>query len=112
VPHDETGAPQPLLRRWTRSHEEDTPDTQVFRPADFPFPPARGRLSYEFAPEGELLFGGIGPTDRPTSSTGTWRLEGDGRTLVLHVPDQLDQTLEIEDLSEERLVVRRPGSSG
>ncbi len=92
------------------SHEEDTADTQVFRPDDFPFPPARGRLSYEFAPDGELLFGGIGPTDRPTSSGGEWRLEEDGRTLVLHVPDQMDQTLEVEALSPERLVVRRPGS--
>ncbi len=110
MPHDEPRSPHLLLRRWMHSHEEDTADTQVFRPDDFPFPPARGRLSYEFAPDGELLFGGIGPTDRPTSSGGEWRLEEDGRTLVLHVPDQMDQTLEVEALSPERLVVRRPGS--
>ena len=110
MPHDEAGAPQLLLRRWTHSHEEDTPDTQVFRPADFTFPPARGRVSYEFAPDGDLVFGGIGPTDRPTSSSGSWVLEDDGRTLVVRVPEQVEQTFEIESLDEERLVVRRPGS--
>ena len=101
---------QPLFRRWTHSHEEDTAESQVFRPANYPFPPARGRVSYEFRPEGELRYGGIGPTDRQTSSSGTWNLEDDGRTLVLHVPDEVEQTLELEDLSDERLVVRRPGS--
>ena len=111
MPHDEPSSLHLLLRRWVHSQEEDTAETQVFRPDDFPFPPARGRLSYELAPDGELRFGGIGPTDKPTSSGGEWKLEGDGRTLVLHVPDQVDQTLEIEALSDERLVVRRPGSS-
>jgi hypothetical protein len=64
-------------------------------------------VSFEFRPGGELLFGGIGPTDRQTASTGTWKLEEDGPTLVLHVPGEVEQTLEVEELSEERLVVRR-----
>jgi len=108
----EAASLQPLFKRWTRSPEDDTATSLVFRPADYPFPPARGRVSYEFAPGGELLYGGIGPTDRPTSSRGTWRLEEDGKTLVLHVPGEVEQTLKIESLSEEQLVVRRPGSRG
>jgi hypothetical protein len=101
---------QPLFKRWTHSHEEDTVSSLVFRPADHPFPPARGRVSYEIRSDGELLYGGIGPTDRQTVKRGTWSLSEDGRTLVLSVPDEVEQTLEIESLSDERLVVRRPGS--
>jgi len=94
-----------LCRRWTHSHEEDPADATVFRPADYPFPPSRGRVSYELAPDGTLLEGGIGPTDRPTSEVGAWTLEDDGRTLVLSVAGQTPRRLEIQSLDEDRLVV-------
>lgn len=38
-----------LQRRWLHSHEEDTADVRVYRPAEYPFPPARGRDGFEFA---------------------------------------------------------------
>jgi hypothetical protein len=98
---------RPLFKHWTHSHEEDTGGSQVYRPAGHPFPPSRGRIAFEFKPDGELLYGGIGPTDRQTLSSGTWNLAEDGRTLVLRVPDEVEQTLEIESLSDDRLVVRR-----
>ena len=99
--------PKLLHRRWTHSHEEDPAGGMVFRPAEFPFPPSRGRVSYEFVPGGELREGGIGPTDRPTEASGTWTLEDDGRSLVLRVPGKMERRLEIESLEEDRLVVRR-----
>jgi hypothetical protein len=97
---------QLLYRRWTHSHEEDPPDATVFRPADYPFPPSRGRVSYELAPDGTLHEAGIGPTDRPTSEAGAWTLEDDGRTLVLRVTGQTPRRLEIQSLDEDRLVVK------
>jgi len=87
--------PELLYRRWTHSHEEDAADATVFRPADYPFPPSRGRVSYELAPDGTLLEAGIGPTDRPTSEVGVWALEDDGRTLVLRTRGPNDGKLQV-----------------
>lgn len=98
--------PQLLLRHWTHSHEEDTADGIVFRPAEYPFPPSRGRVSYELGADGQLFHGGIGPTDAPTSEVGQWTLEDDDRTLVLRVPGQAPRRLEIKSLGDDRLVVR------
>ncbi len=36
-----------LCQRWIHSHEEDTDTEMVYRPADFAFPPSRGRTGFE-----------------------------------------------------------------
>lgn len=99
-----------LHRRWTHSHEEDPAGATVFRPAEYSFPPSRGRVSYELAPDGTLLEAGIGPTDRPTSDVGAWSLEDDGRTLVLRVSGHEPRKMEILSLDEDRLVVTEKGA--
>jgi hypothetical protein len=48
-----------LLVRWMHSHEEDTDATEIYRPAEYAFPPARGRIGYEFIPDGQAIYLGI-----------------------------------------------------
>src|SRR6476660_7105453 len=36
-----------LVRPWLHSHDEDTPDVLVYRPADYPFPREEGRDGFE-----------------------------------------------------------------
>jgi hypothetical protein len=94
-----------LHRRWVHSHEEDSEDEMVFRPADFDFPRSRGRLSFELQPGGTLLERRPGPTDRPVEGGGTWELEG-GEVLVLRPAGQPEERRPIEALEPDRLVVR------
>ena len=95
-----------LRRRWVHSHEEDTDREMVFRPAAFKFPPSRGRRSFELKPDGALLEGRIGPTDRPLETQGTWELQGD--SLVLHRgPLEAPRVMRIASVDDDRLVVEK-----
>lgn len=94
-----------LTRAWIHAHEEDEGDLLVFRPADYPVPPARGRDSLTLSANDELTRGGPGPDDRHVTETGTWRV--DGRELVLQVPGRPEERLEIVSVDPEKLVVRR-----
>ena len=97
--------PSALARAWVHAHEEDEGDLLVFRPADYPFPPARGRESLTLGPNDELTRGGPGPDDRRVTESGTWRI--DGRQLVLRAPGRPEERLEIVSVDPEKLVVRR-----
>jgi hypothetical protein len=98
-----TGVPDELMRHWVHSHEEDSGDLRVYRPADHDFPPARGRRGFELRPGGELLLYGPGATDRPEATTGRWSVSGDGGVRLG------DEELEIVSVSPDRLVVRPSG---
>jgi hypothetical protein len=95
-----------VRRRWVHSHEEDTDKEMVFRPAAFEFPPSRGRTSFELKPDGALLEGGIGPTDRPVETQGTWELEDD-RLLLRRDPSETPRVMRIASVEDERLVVEK-----
>jgi len=105
---DEGIAAEVLHQHWVNSREEDTDTEMVFRPASYDFPRSRGRASFELQAGGGLVQGGIGPTDRPTESPGTWRLEGD--KLAFYVGDESEPSRVIAVVSAEkdRLVIRRP----
>lgn len=91
-----------LEQRWVHSHEEDGPDSLVFRPGSWKFPPSRGRRSFTLGPGGRLLSSGPGPDDRTKETVGSWRLSPDGvieldqgsRTTRLRIlragPDRLE----------------------
>src|SRR5262249_37743396 len=99
-----------LARAWVHSREEDTATTTVYRPEDYPFPPARGRNGFELRPDGSLVEEGPGPTDRTHHQAGTWRLNGD--CLELTVPGRSAPTvLRIEALDRDRLVVSKAAPS-
>ena len=95
-----------LERAWVHSHEDDTADETVYRPADYAFPPSRGRQGFELRADGSCLETAIGPTDRPEEATGTWELADDG-TIVLSRPGEPDERLRVISVSQDRLVVER-----
>jgi hypothetical protein len=92
--------PPELFRHWMRSHEEDDGDLQVYRPASYKFPPARGRRGLEFKPDGELVVYGPGPSDKPEATTERWSSSGEGRVRVG------DRELEIVSVEPDRLTAR------
>ena len=94
-----------LLGRWVHSHEEDQGGRLVFRPADFAFPPSRGRTALIFAAGGQLQVEGPGPADRRRTTSGHWSLQG--KTLATAAPGW-SGTFEIEAVDERALVLRRP----
>lgn len=102
----------PLEKRvvgtWMRAHEEDSPDELVYRPAAYDFPPARGRVGYEFRADHSCDYIGISPRDGSARSSGTWRVRGGPRPeLVLEYPDGRADVLSVVSVDRERLVVRR-----
>jgi hypothetical protein len=95
--------PDRLAGRWVHSHEEDTPEEMVFRPADYAFPPSRGREAIDLRPDGSYAGTVPGPVDKPVAGdTGEWTLEDGGRRLRLG-----DRVLEITAADPGVLRVRR-----
>jgi hypothetical protein len=92
--------PPDVFRHWVHSHEEDSGDVQVYRPADYDLPPARGRRGFELVPDGELRLYGPGPSDKPEATTARWSPAGEGRVRLG------DRELEIVSVSSDRLEAR------
>jgi hypothetical protein len=92
--------PAELFQHWVHSHEEDSGDVQVYRPADYDFPPARGRRGFELRPDGEAILYGPSPSDRPEATTGTWSPLAAGRVRLG------GRELEIVSVSSDRLTAR------
>jgi hypothetical protein len=101
VPFD----PAAIARHWVHSHEEDEGGTQVFRPADFPLPPARGRDALALDSDGTLRRSIPGPDDRSSQlPTGSWKL--DGRRLILRQEGGERKEFSIEGLASDKLLLR------
>ena len=97
-----------LQRQWVHSHEEDTETEKVYRPASFAFPRSRGRSAMALKPGGELVETGIGPTDRPQESQGTWKLDEDDNLSIYEKGRKKPvRTMKIVSLDKEKLVVRK-----
>jgi hypothetical protein len=96
-----------LLRTWRHSQEEDQGAVQVYRPATYAFPPARGREGYTFAPGGQLTKLAIAPTDGALPLPGHWRWVN-ARALHLTFDDssQQDARLEVLALTPDVLKVK------
>ncbi len=76
------GIPDQIFRRWVHSFEEDEQGGRMYRPVDYPFPPARGRAGIEFRPDGTFIEWAIGPTDAPRGIRGRWRAVDDQNVNV------------------------------
>jgi hypothetical protein len=97
-----------LYQQWVHAHEEDTPTEAVYRPASYPLPRSRGRTGFELRPDGTMRHVGIGPTDLPQETAGSWGLEEDDVPRIrirLHTGDT--QELPILSVEQDRLVVRK-----
>ena len=98
---------------WMHSYEEDTDKEQIFRPADYRFPPSRGRRGFQLNADGSLVQTGPGPTDRPESRTGRWELTEDGDLLFYpELPSGRRQSLQIASIDKDRLVIKKRSCSG
>lgn len=99
-----------LLRGWLHSHEEDSQETVVYRPDDYPFPPSRGRVGFEFLAGGYLIYQAIAPADGPELMHGRWEQTSPGIIEIeIDEPEQpvKRETLEIVSCSEELLEIAR-----
>jgi hypothetical protein len=96
-----------LTQTWRHSQEEDQGDVQVYRPATYAFPPARGREGYTFAPGGQLTKLAIALTDGTLPLPGHWRWIS-ARVLHLTFEDasQSDCRLEVLELTPDVLKVK------
>jgi hypothetical protein len=95
-----------LLQAWMHSHEEDSGNEVVFRPATFPFPRSRGRTGYDFHPDGTVRATGPGRDDRAVSSVGRWEILAPD-TLVVSVPGEERQELKIHSVVADKLVLEK-----
>lgn len=97
-----------LERRWVHAHEEDSDEEMVFRPAEHPLPPSRGRMAFELHPDGTFHESGLGAADVPEEADGTWELEA-GERIVLGAGagGGVPRVMEVASCDGERLVVKR-----
>lgn len=95
-----------LARGWLHAHEEDTQGKLVFRPDTAALPPSRGRDGYRFSADGTAVRIGSGPSDRGTSTNGTWTIDPQGR-VELRLPGMPNEVLNIESLDSDRLILRK-----
>jgi predicted membrane protein len=100
--------PSQIFRRWTHSREEDRADILVYRPQDYPFPPARGREGLEFRENGEFIRYQIGPTDRSLAVPGRWSIQNTN-VVEVQFPNQSVSSyiLTILECDEQILKVRQ-----
>ncbi|WP_329332347.1 hypothetical protein OG866_05805 [Streptomyces sp. NBC_00663] len=89
-----SGPPPELIGTWVHSYEEDSPGVTVYRPAGYPFPPARGRRGLEFAADGTFR-------ERPLG-------RGDAAGCLLEERRLRESQLEILYVDEQILKVRTP----
>lgn len=101
---------QCIQKKWWHSMEEDTDEVVVYRPEGYPFPPARGRIGFEFLAGGYLVYYGIGPADEPTLQHGRWDQPGHTRiTIAVDEPGQpvIEETWNVLSCGADLLEVER-----
>jgi hypothetical protein len=96
-----------LHGEWVHAREEDTATEQVYRPAGFPLPPSRGRTGMEFNVDGTFKRIGIGATDISSVKQGAWQVDPAKAGEVRVEVDGQPQTLQIQDLKQDRLTLKR-----
>jgi hypothetical protein len=95
-----------VVGHWVHSHEEDTDDEMVYRPASHRFPPSRGRTSFDLRPDGSYVEHAPGPVDAPVESTGSWTLEAD-RLLLGAEGDRPGHAWQIAAVAGDQLTLRK-----
>jgi hypothetical protein len=89
------------------SHEEDVEGSLVFRPGDYDFPPARGRVGYAFRANHSCDYIGISPRDGSTRKSCSWRMSGGGHPeLRIEYPDGRSDVFSVVSADRDRLVLR------
>lgn len=100
-----------LHGRWVHSHEEDSEEEAVFRPAAHPMPPSRGRRALDLRPDGSYVETYPGPVDVPEEAGGRWSLEGE-RLLLRPEGDRPREEWRVVAAEAERLRLERVDPAG
>ncbi|WP_221934986.1 hypothetical protein [Georgenia yuyongxinii] len=96
-----------MTGRWGHSFEEDHDGIEVYRPAGYDFPRARGRAGIELRADGTFVEWAVGPGDAPEPHEGRWDSDPSGTRLEVAAPGGDDQVLTILTASPDRLELRR-----
>ena len=80
----------------------------MYRPKDYPFPPARGREGLEFRENGGFISYQIGPTDGGLAVPGQWLIQ-ETNVVEVQFPNQSasSYTLTILECDEQILKLRQ-----
>lgn len=94
-----------IYQSWVHSFEDDDGKEKVFRPKEYPFPPARGREGIDIKRGGIVTYLAIGPVDLPVQYEGTWKMV-DKNTMLIQIPEysEVSKKLQILSVDKERLV--------
>lgn len=96
---------QKILGNWMHVPAESG-SGMTFRQARAPLPPSRGRIGFEFRPDGTFEETAPGASDRGESTTGIWSLEGS--LLKLSYEDGRHEiTFEVSESSDALVLSRR-----
>jgi len=94
-----------IARTWVEIREDSIDDRLVFRPSDYPIPPARGRRQLELSRSGQGQALDAGASDKlETVGLGEWKI--DGQTLILNIRGW-EGAYEIEDLQADILILQK-----
>jgi hypothetical protein len=96
-----------LCRRWVHSRGEDSSTEEVYRPADYPLPPSRGRSGFQFNADGTFKRIGIGSTDVSKVKEGTWEINPANPDQIHVEIEGQDKLLKIRDLTHDRLTIQK-----
>ena len=102
------GHPEELIGAWIHSHEDDTEEVKVYRPASYNFPPARGREGFEIKEGGECIYHGIAPADGNTSEVASWSWDKDNKLLIKPDAEGVpEMVMEVLSVTAEMLKVKK-----
>lgn len=74
--------PDAFFKYWIHLYEEDKEDKKIFHPSSYNFPRSRGRQGFEFKKNGDLIFYGIGPTDKVQEQKGYWKIDEENKIKI------------------------------
>ena len=92
-------------RVWVRVPEEESGEGRVYRPEDFPIPPARGRESLLFLADGAVESTAPGRGDAPTTARGRWSADGGSASAIAVDLEGRAERLSVVELGPDRLTL-------
>jgi len=94
-----------LYQHWIHSYEDDiiNQEHRTYRPATFPFPPARGREGFEIKENGVFVSYPIAPVDGNLTIKEKWTLNNDELTVT---GKTTTNKYKIISLTKEKLVLK------
>lgn len=99
--------PPQIFRRWVHSHEEDTPEWEVYRPSTYPFPPSRGRQAFEIRENGEFIRYDIAPAEGSRRRLGRWQAKAPDQIQLSFGDEARSESLAIHSCDKDVLKIRR-----